>query len=82
MIPGSDFVSFVPHGETVIAQYYAAYLQNHLRRAVRRKRPQLQNVTILHDNAIHIRRFVSGTATTLEVGSTGASTILTRPFAL
>ena len=25
----------VPHGETVNAQYYAAYLQNHLRRAVR-----------------------------------------------
>ena len=31
---------FVPHGETVNAQYYAEYLQNHLRRAVRRKRPQ------------------------------------------
>ena len=44
-------MSFVPHGETVNAQYYAAYLQNHLRRAVRRKRPQLQNVVILHDNA-------------------------------
>ena len=42
---------FVPYGETVNAQYYAAYLQNHLRRAVRRKRPQLQNVIILHDNA-------------------------------
>ena len=26
------------------------YLQNHLRRAVRRKRPQLQIVIILHDN--------------------------------
>ena len=39
---------FVPHGETVSAQYYAAYLQNHLRRPVRRKRPQLQNVIILH----------------------------------
>ena len=31
--------------------YYAAYLQNHLRRAVRFKRPQLQNVIILQDNA-------------------------------
>ena len=30
---------------------YAAYLQNHLGRAVRRKRPQVQNVIILHDNA-------------------------------
>ena len=28
-----------------------AYLQNHLRRAVRRKWPQLHNVIILHDNA-------------------------------
>ena len=36
---------FVPHGETVNAQYYAAYLQNYLRRAVTRKRPQLQNAT-------------------------------------
>ena len=42
---------FVPHGETVNAQCYAAYLQNHLRRAVRRKRPQFQNVIILHDKA-------------------------------
>ena len=39
------------HGETVSAQYYAAYLQNHLRRAVRHKRPQLLNVIILHDNS-------------------------------
>ena len=31
---------------------------------------------------LHIRRFVSGIATTLEVGSTGASTILAGPFAL
>ena len=38
------------YGETVNAQYCAAYLQNHLRRAVRRKRSQFQNV-ILHDNA-------------------------------
>ena len=44
-------MSFVPHGETVSAQYYAAYLQNHLHRAVRRKLPQLQNLIILHDNA-------------------------------
>ena len=46
--PGSDFV---PHSETVNAQYLAAYLQNHLRRAVRRKQPQLQNVITLHDNS-------------------------------
>ena len=39
------------HCETVNAQYYAAYVQNNLRRAVRRKRPQLQNVIILPDNA-------------------------------
>ena len=39
------------HGETVNAQYYAAYLQNHLRRAVRHKQPQLQSVIIVHDNA-------------------------------
>ena len=42
---------FLPHDETVNAQYYAAYLQNHLRRAVRRNGPQLQNVIILNDNA-------------------------------
>ena len=42
---------FVPHDETINAQCYAAYLQNHLRRAVRRKWPQLQNAIILHDNA-------------------------------
>ena len=58
--PGSDFVSFVPHGETVNAQYYAAYLQNHLRRAVRRKRPQLQNVIFCMIMLLHIRSFVSG----------------------
>ena len=50
-VQGVMLCHFVPHGETVNAQYYAAYLQNHLRRAVRRKRPQLQNVIILHDNA-------------------------------
>ena len=49
-VQGVILCHFVPHGETVNAQYYAAYLQNHLRRAVRRKRPQLQNV-ILHDTA-------------------------------
>ena len=41
----------MPHGETVNAQYYAVYLQNHLRHAVRHKWQQLQNVIILHDNA-------------------------------
>ena len=39
------------HCETVNALYYSTYLQNHLHGAVRRKRPQLQNVVILHDNA-------------------------------
>ena len=38
------------HGETVNTQYCAAYLQNHLRCAIRRKRPQLQNMIILHDH--------------------------------
>ena len=42
---------FVSHGETVNAQYYAAYLQNHLCRAVMHKWPQLKNVIILNDNA-------------------------------
>ena len=50
-VQGVILCHFVPHGETVNAQYYAAYQQNHLRRAVRRKRPLLQNVIILHDNA-------------------------------
>ena len=50
-VQGVVLCHFVPHGETVNAQYYAAYLQNHLLRAVRRKRPQLQNVIILLDNA-------------------------------
>ena len=35
----------------VNAQYYIAYLHNHLRRAVRCKRPQLQNVIIFHENS-------------------------------
>ena len=47
------FCHFVPHDETVNELYYAAYLQNRLRRAVRRKRPQLQNVIILHDATSH-----------------------------
>ena len=50
----------MPHGETVHAQYYAAYLQNHLRRAIRRKRPQLQNVIFCMLILLHPRRFVSG----------------------
>ena len=50
-VQGVIFCHFLTHGETVNAQYYAAYLQNHLRRAVRSKRPHLQNVIILHDNA-------------------------------
>ena len=50
-VHGVILCHFVPHGETVNSQYCAAYLQNHLRRAVRRKRPQLQNVIISHDNS-------------------------------
>ena len=50
-VQGVIVCHLVPHGETVIAQYYAAYMQNHLRRSVRHKRPQLQTVIILHDNA-------------------------------
>ena len=50
-VQGVILCHFLPHSETVNAQYYAAYLQNHLRRAVKRKQPQLQNVIILHDNA-------------------------------
>ena len=50
-VQGVILCHFVPHGETVNAQYCAAYLQNHLRRAVRRKRAQLRNVIISHDNA-------------------------------
>ena len=51
---------FVSHGETVNAQYYAAYMQNHLRRAFRRKRLQLQSVIFCMIMLLHIRRFVSG----------------------
>ena len=68
--------------EIVNAQYYAAYLKNHLRRSVRRKRPQLQNMIILYDNATPHKAMCQGPATMLEVGSTGASTVLTGPFAL
>ena len=50
-VQGVNLCHFVPHGETVNAQYYAAYLQNHLRRAVGHNRPQLQNAIILHDHA-------------------------------
>ena len=48
-------MSFVPHGETVNAQYYATYLQNRLRRAVKRKRPQFQNMIILDDNSTPLK---------------------------
>ena len=48
-VQGVILCHFVPHVETANAQYYAAYLQNHLRCTVRLKRPQLQNVIILHD---------------------------------
>ena len=51
---------FVPNVEIVNAQYYAAYLQNHLHRAVRHKWPQLQNVIFCMIMLLHIRRFVSG----------------------
>ena len=50
-VQGVILYHFVSHDETVNAQCYAAYMQNHLRRAVRCERPQLQNVIILHDNA-------------------------------
>ena len=50
-VKGVILCHFVPHGETVNALYYVAYLQNKLRRRARRKRPQLQNMIILHDNA-------------------------------
>ena len=41
-VQGVILCHFVPHGEIINAQYYATYLQNHLRRAVRCKRAQLQ----------------------------------------
>ena len=59
-VQGVILCHFVPHGETVNAQYYAAYLQTHLRRAVRRKRPQLKNVIFCMIMLLHIKRFVSG----------------------
>ena len=46
---------FVPRGEIVNAQYYAAYLQNHLHRTARRKWSQLQIVIILHVNATELK---------------------------
>ena len=49
-VQGLILCHFVPHGETNNVQYYAGYQQNHLRRAVRHKRPHLQNMIILHDN--------------------------------
>ena len=42
---------FVPSGQTVNAAYYCNYLSQHLRSAIRRKRPQLQAPLILQDNA-------------------------------
>ena len=59
-VQGVILCHFVPHGETVNAQYYTAYLQNHLRCAVRLKWPQLQNVIFYMIMLLHIRRFVSG----------------------
>ena len=59
-VQGLILYHIVPHGETVNTQYYAVYLQNHLRRAVRRKRLKWQNVIILHDNATPHKAFVSG----------------------
>ena len=47
---------FMPLGETVNAQHCVAYLQNHLRRAVRRKRLELQNMIICMIMLLHIRR--------------------------
>ena len=41
-VHGVILCHFVPRDETVNAQSYAAYLQNYLRRAVRRKRSQFQ----------------------------------------
>ena len=41
-VQGVILFHFVPYGETINAQYYTTYLQNHLRRAISRKRPQLQ----------------------------------------
>ena len=81
-VQGVILCHFVPHGKTVNAQYCAAYLQNHLRRVVRRKRSQVRQVIILHDNATPHKAMCQGCVTTLELGSIGASTILTGPFAL
>ena len=53
-VQGEILCHFVPHGETVNAQYFTAYLQNHLRLAVRRKRPQLHDTATPH-KAICVR---------------------------
>ena len=50
-VHGVILCHFGSHGETVHAQYYATYLQNHLPCPVRRKRPHLQNVNLFYDNA-------------------------------
>ena len=50
-LQGVILCHFVPHCETVNAQYSSTYMENHLRHAVRRKGPQLQNAIILHDTA-------------------------------
>lgn len=49
---GIILVHSVPPKQTVNAQYYRGFLQNNLRAAIRKKRPQqLNDVIILHDNA-------------------------------
>ena len=58
-VQGVILCHFMPHDETVNAQYYAVYIQNHLRRAVRRKRPQLQKSSFCMIMQLHITRFVS-----------------------
>ena len=43
---------FVPHRRTVASDYYRSFLQRQLRRAVRKKNPDLlNNVIVLHDFA-------------------------------
>jgi histone-lysine N-methyltransferase SETMAR len=49
---GILLVHSVPPKQTVNGAYYRRFLQNHLRAAIRKKRPQrLDDVIILHDNA-------------------------------
>ena len=38
-------------GDTVAAAYFSNYLKVHLRQAIRKKRPDLKDPLILHDNA-------------------------------